>query len=307
METADLETLMHVIRHGSFAAAAREQAVDPSSVSRAVAALEAELGTRLFQRSTRHVALTEAGSVFVERLAPVLEELAQARTAALDATGEVRGRLRVTVSNAFGMRRLSPLLPAFCMAHPALDLDLVMTEAPVDLIAGRVDVAVRLGNLRDSSLIAVPLLEIRHRVVASPAWLRAQPQPPRVPEDLQSVPCMCFALLGFRDHWQFSQAVGDSIDVAIRPRLVATNALLLRDGALAGLGPTLLADWMIGDDIASGELVDLFPQYTVSTPDSPTKAWAVYPSRSHVPAKVRVFIEFLRDAMSSRAQPSRAD
>lgn len=306
MEVSDLETLMLVIRHGSFAAAAREQAVDPSSVSRAVAALEGELGTRLFQRNTRHLALTEAGSVFVERLAPVLEELAQARVAALDATGEVRGRLRVTVSNAFGVRRVSPLLPAFCNAHPALELDLVMTEATVDLIAERVDVAVRLGNLRDSSLVAVPLLQIRYRVVASPAWLRAQTQPPCVPQDLQSIPCLCFALLGFRDHWQFKAADGaDVIDVAVRPRLVATNALVLREGALAGLGPTLLSDWMIGDDLASGELVDLFPQYAVSTANSPTTAWAVYPSRSHVPAKVRVFIDFLRTAMSGSTEHAR--
>lgn len=307
MNTSDLETLMHVIRHGSFAAAAREQGVDPSSVSRAVAALESELGTRLFQRNTRHLSLTEAGSVFVERLAPALEELTQARAAALDATGEVRGRLRITVSNAFGMRRISPLLPAFCKAYPALDLDLVLTESPVDLIAERVDVAVRLSNLKDSSLIAVPLLQIRYRVVASPAWLRAQPEPPRVPQDLQSIPCLCFALLGFRDHWQFIAAGGnDAVHVAVRPRLVATNALLLRESALAGLGPALLGDWMVGDDIASGELIDLFPDYTASTPSAPATAWAVYPSRNHVPAKVRVFIDFLRTAMSAhegRAAP----
>jgi len=307
MDTRDLETLMHVVRHGSFAAAAREQGVDPSSVSRAVAALEGELGTRLFLRNTRHLALTEAGSVFVEGLAPALEELAQARIAAQDATGEVRGRLRVTVANAFGSKRLSPLLPAFCNAYPALELDLVLTESTIDLIAERVDVSVRLGNLRDSSLVAVPLLQIRYRVVASPAWLRAQPQPPRVPQDLQSIPCLCFALLGFRSHWQFSLA-GESgvIDVAVRPRLVATNVLLLRDSALAGLGPTLLADWMIGDDLASGELIDLFPGYTVATVNAPTTAWAVYPSRSHVPAKVRVFVDFLRDAMSPGAGPAGA-
>jgi DNA-binding transcriptional LysR family regulator len=303
MDTRDLETLMQVVHHGSFSAAARELNVDPSSVSRAVAALESELGTRLFLRNTRNLALTEAGAAFVERTAPVLEELAQARSAAADATGEVRGRLRVTVSNAFAMRRLSPLLPAFCEAHPALELDLILTESPVDLVSERVDIAVRLGNLRDSSLVAVPLLQIRYRVVASPAWIRAQETAPREPQDLQSIPCLCFALLGFRACWFFTPAKGgQEIEVPVRPRLVSTNALLLRESALAGLGPTLLSDWMIGDDVASGALVDLFPEHTARTANSPTTAWAVYPSRSYVPAKVRAFIDFLRSAMKASPQ-----
>lgn len=298
MDTKDLETLTQVIRHGSFAAAARELNVDPSSVSRAVAALEEELGTRLFSRNTRNLALTEAGSVFAERLAPMLEELAQARNAAVDAAGEVRGRLRVTVSNAFGVRRLSPLLPAFCEAHPALELDLILTESPIDLIAERVDVAVRLGNMRDSNLVAVPLLQVGYRVVASPAWVRAQAVPPREPQDLAAIPCLCFAMLGFRDCWHFTPGGGgDAIEVAIRPRMVSTNVLLLRDSALAGLGPALLADWTIGDDLASGALVDLFPNHTACTANSPTTGWLVYPNRSYVPAKVRVFIDFLREAM----------
>jgi DNA-binding transcriptional LysR family regulator len=298
VDTKDLEIFTQVIRHGSFAAAAREQNVDPSSVSRAVAALEAELGTRLFVRNTRQLALTEAGSVFSERLAPLLEELALARDAAVDATGEVRGRLRVTVSNAFGTQCLSPLLPAFCTSQPGLELDLLLTESPVDLVAERVDVAVRAGNLRDSSLVAVPLRSVRYHVVASPAWIREQAKPPRDPQDLHSIPCLSFALLGFRDRWSFTPMTGgDIVEVEVRPRLVATNVQLLRDSALAGLGPALLSDWMIADDLRTGELIDLFPAHSVATANSPTTVWAVYPSRSHVPAKVRVFVDFLKAAM----------
>jgi DNA-binding transcriptional LysR family regulator len=300
MNTSDLEVLIHVVRLGSFAATARELGTDPSSVSRAIAALEEELGTRLFQRNTRHLSLTEAGSAFVERMAPALQEMTQAQAAALDATGEVRGRLRITMSNAFAVRQLSPHLPALCRAYPALDLDLVLTESKIDLIAERIDLAVRIGKLRDSSLVGVPLIQFGYRVVASPAWLDAQAQRPTRPQDLQSIPCLCFALLGFRDHWQFSAAERtDVTTVAIHPRLASTNALMLREGALAGLGPSLLSDWMIGDDLASGALVDLFPNYTVVTTDAPTTAWAVYPSRSHVPAKVRAFIDFLRAALTS--------
>jgi DNA-binding transcriptional LysR family regulator len=301
MNTNDLETLMMVIRHGSFAGAARELNVDPSSVSRAVSTLESELGTRLFVRNTRHLALTEAGSVFTERLGMLLEELSQARDAAIDATGEVRGRLRVTVSNAFAMRCLSPVLPAFCEAYPALEMDLWLTETPVDLVDERVDVAIRLGNLRDSSLVAVPLMRIRYLVVASPAWLQARGnKTPREPQDLQAIGCLCFALAGFRDRWLFTPPNGsDEIAVPVRPRLVSSNALMLRDSALGGLGPTLLGDWMIEDDVARGALVELFPQYTARTVNSPTTAWAVYPNRSHVPAKVRAFIDFMRAALEN--------
>ena len=305
MNISDLETLVVVTRHGSFDGAARELGVDPSSVSRTVAGLETELGARLLQRNTRRLALTEAGAAFVERLAPALEELAQARAAALDATGELRGTLRISVSNAFGIRRLSPLLPKFCEDYPELQLEVLMAESPVDLIADRVDVAIRLGKLRDSGLIAVPLLAVRYRVVASPAWLRRQENPPTRPVDLQATKCLCFALFGFRDQWQFSKAKGgESVKVAVRPRLVGTNALLLRDAALEGMGPALLADWMIGEDVGAGLLVDLFPDYVVSTAGAPSAAWAVYPSRNHVPAKVKVFVDFLRISLSARgSQP----
>lgn len=300
MNTKDLETLMQVIRHGSFAAAAREQNIDPSSVSRAISALESELGTRLFVRNTRHLALTEAGSVFTERLGTLIEELARARNAAIDATGEVRGRLRVTVSNAFAMRCISPLVPAFCEAYPALELDFLLTEALVDLVDERVDLAIRVGKMRDSSLVAVPLMPIRYRVVASPVWVRAQAQPPREPQDMQAVRCLSFSMLGFRDRWLFAPLRGGAeIEVPVRPRLVSSNALMLHDSVLAGLGPTLLGDWMIEGDVASGALVDLFPQYTARTASSPTTAWAVYPNRSHVPAKVRAFIEFLRTSLAN--------
>ena len=294
---------MQVIRHGSFAGAARERNIDPSSVSRAVAALEAELGTKLFLRDTRKLVLTEAGVSFAEHLGVALEELVQARDAAVDAFGEVRGRLRVTASNAFAVHRLSPVLPAFCAAHPSLLVDLLLTESPVDIVAERVDVALRLvGTLKDSSLVAVPLHPIRYRVLASPKWVRAQQPPLREPLDLKSIPCLCFAHVGLRDPWQFTPiGGGDTVEFLVRPRLVATNALVLRESAIAGLGPVLLADWMCDADVASGALVDLFPDHVVKSANAPSTAWAVYPSRSYVPTKVRVFIDFLRGAFASGA------
>jgi DNA-binding transcriptional LysR family regulator len=304
MNLTDLETLMLVIRLGSFAAAARELQVDPSSVSRTMAALEAELGTRLFQRSTRQLAVTEAGAVFAERLGPLLEEMQQARHAAVDSGGQARGTLRVSVSNTFGLRCIVPLLPSFCRAHPALDIDLVLTDRIVDLVAERVDIAVRSGVLHDSTLVALPLLHTRYRVVASPAWLRGLDRPPRTPQDLKHCDCLSFSLPGFRDRWLFGKTEdGPKTAVLVKPRLLMTNGLGLRECTLAGMGASLLPDWLIDGDVAAGRLVNLFPRYHVSFVDAATGLWLVYPSRSYVPVKVRAFIDFVRQAIGEPARP----
>jgi DNA-binding transcriptional LysR family regulator len=298
MNTADLDTLMAVIRFGSFAGAARELHVDPSSVSRTVAALEEELGTRLFQRSTRQLAVTEAGAMFAQRLAPLLDELQEIRHAASDSTARVHGTLRATVSNSFGLQRIVPLLPSFSREHPALDIDLILTDEIVDLVSERIDVAVRLGALHDSSLVAVPLLKTRYRVVASPAWVQRRGSPPENPQDLENCDCLSFSIPGFRDRWLFRSLDRDSkVAVSVKPRVLMTNGLALREVTLGGLGASLLPDWLVGEDLAAGRLVDLFPRHHVAVGDAPTGAWLVYPSRTYVPAKVRAFIDFVRRAI----------
>jgi DNA-binding transcriptional LysR family regulator len=295
MNTADLDTLMVVIRFGSFAAAARELNVDPSSVSRTVAALEGKLGTRLFQRNTRQLAVTEAGAVLAQRLGPLLEELQEIRNAATDSAKRVHGTLRVTVSNAFGLQRIVPLLPTFCREHPALDVDLILSDDIVDLVAERIDVAVRLGALHDSSLVAVPLLKTHYRVVASPAWLALRGAPPATPLELKGCDCLTFSMPGFRERWLFRPRDGGAnFAVNVKPRVLMTNGLALREVTLGGLGPSLLPDWLVGDDLAAGRLVDLFPRHDVAAVDTPTGAWLMYPSRSYVPHKVRAFIDFVR-------------
>jgi DNA-binding transcriptional LysR family regulator len=298
MNTADLDTLMVVIRLGTFAAAARELNVDPSSVSRTVAALEEELGARLFQRNTRQLALTEAGASFAQRLGPLLEELQEIRHAATDSAARVHGMLRVTVSNAFGLQRIVPLLPSFCRAYPALDVDVILSDELMDLVAERVDVAIRLGALHDSSLVAVPLLKTRYRVVASPAWLESRGAAPETPEELQNCDCLAFSMPGFRERWLFRPIDGGAkLGVDVKPRVLMTNGLALREVTLGGLGASLLPDWLVGDDLAAGRLVDLFPRHHIAVGDAPTGAWIVYPSRSYVPAKVRAFIDFVRRAI----------
>lgn len=301
MNLSELEWLTRAVRTGSFAAAARELDIDPSSISRAVSGLEAQLGVRLFQRSTRKMTLTEAGAAFVSRLAPLLEEFQSARQAAVDAAGHVQGVLRLSVSNTFGLRRIVPLLPEFSRAYPLLKLDLVFSDAVVDLVTERIDVAVRLGALRDSSLVALPLLRIRYRVVASPEWLMSQTEPPLVPEDMSRLPCLTFDLPGFRDLWWFSdpdrhdKSTGTAVSVV--PKALMTSGIALRECTLGGMGPSLLPDWLIENDVAAGRLVDLFPNRRVAASNAPSNAWLVYPSRSYVPAKVRAFVDFIREAV----------
>lgn len=293
MDTDTLKTFIEVVQAGSFAAAARQLDLDPSAVSRTVAALEAELGVRLFQRTTRRLAPTEAGAAYFERIRPVLDELERARAEAQDALAQPVGVLRVTASVTFGLTRLLPLLPALRAAHPALALDLLLTDATVDLIAERIDVAIRLGPSVDSSLIGRRLMTTRYRVCASPEYLRRHGAPV-LPQELAQRDCLRFPLPGYRTRWKFRDRTGGLGEVDVHGSVVISNGLALLRAALDGLGPVLLPDWLIGEHLAHGDLVDLFPDHDVTATEFDTAAWLLYPSRSYMPLKLRAFIEFLQ-------------
>lgn len=160
------------MRQGSFAAVARDRNLDPSSVSRAIASLEAERGIRLFQRTNRQLSPTEAGTTYFERIEPLVEEMQQAIDVAADVSGQPKGKLRVTASVSFGLKCIVPLLPNFDALYPDLTVDLLLTDSVVDLFAERIDVAVRLGLLADSTLIAQQLMRTYYSVCASPGYLK---------------------------------------------------------------------------------------------------------------------------------------
>ncbi|MBI3524237.1 MAG: LysR family transcriptional regulator [Betaproteobacteria bacterium] len=293
MDTKSLEMFAVVVRQGSFAAAARDQNVDPSSVSRVIAALEAELDVRLFQRTTRQLTLTEAGSLYFERIEPLLEEIRHARDAAAEASSQVKGTLRVTASNSFGLKRILPLIPAFAAQYPDLTVDLMLTDTVVDLLAERIDIAIRLGMLTDSNMVAQLLMQTRYRVVASPAYL-GKYGAPKKPEHVGHHNCLLFPIAGYRSLWIFRNRKGVLSEVPVHGKLLVTNALGLQQCALAGMGLTLLPVWLVEEDILAGKLVDVFPQWEVSATNFNSAAWLVYPTRSYVPLKVRVFIDFLK-------------
>ena len=292
MDTANIRLFIAAARRGSFAAVAREQNVDPSSISRAIAAVEAELGVRLFQRTTRRMVLTEAGALYLARVSPLLEDLDRVQDEVAAARLEPTGPLRLTASVAFGEVCLRPLLPALHAAFPRLQFELLFTDDTLDLIADRVDIAIRLAPSYRADIIGTKLFQTRYHVAASPKYLRRHPAPEK-PQDLARHACLLYALPEFRSRWLFKRKEIVS-EVPVRGSFIFSSALVMKTAAVDGLGPALLADLQIADDLRSGRLVDLFPAYEATATTFDTAAWLLYPSRSYIPRKVRAVIDWLR-------------
>lgn len=297
MDIEALKIFAAVAHSGSFSAVARTRSVEPSSVSRVVATIEAELGERLFQRTTRKLTLTEAGTLYLARIEPLVAQLDEAAGEARAMGRGPVGTLRLSVSVAFGLARIVPLLGHFRARFPALTIELLMSDAQVDLVRDGIDLAIRLAPGVDANVVVTRLAETRYHVVASSAWLAAHPL--ATPDALSDVPVLRFTLPGYRDRWLFRDSAGDITAVPVGGPILISNALGLRDAALAGLGPALLADWMIERHVAEGKLVDCFPDWRATATDFDTAAWAIYPSRNFLPNKVRVTIDFLREALAA--------
>jgi len=297
MELSVLQTFVDVVKQGSFAAVARERNVDPSSVSRAIAGLEEELGIRLFQRTTRQLSLTEAGMTYFQRIEPLVEEMQQAIDVATDISGQPKGALRITASVSFGLKRIVPLMPDFRAMYPDLTVDLLLTDTNVDLFTERIDLAIRLGLLADSTLIAQQLMQTHYFVCASPQYLK-QKGHPKSPSDIENHDCLLFPLAGFRSRWRFKNSDQEENEVFVRGHTIISNAIALQECAIAGMGLALLPNWLIEEDLRDGALVNVFPNYAVTATEFSTAAWLVYPSRAYVPLKVRVFIDFLKQLIS---------
>jgi DNA-binding transcriptional LysR family regulator len=298
MDIDSLKLLLAVAERGSFSKAARDRDLDPSAVSRTIAAVERELGARLFQRTTRAMSLTPAGELYLSRVQAALDVLDTASEALREGTSQPEGLVRITASVAFGTKTLVPLLPAFRAAYPRITLELLLSDANLELVEDRIDIAVRLGPSYRPEVVGVRLFETRYRVVASAAYL-AEAGHPSVPTQLTGLDCLRFTLPEFRSRWLFRRRGEEAVDeVPVSGALLFSNALALREAALAGLGPALLADWLIGQDLATGDLLDLFPDHEAAATSFETGAWLLYPSRQHMPARVRATIDFLRASLA---------
>jgi DNA-binding transcriptional LysR family regulator len=292
---AAMRAFVRSVELGSFSKAAAEESIKVSTVSRYVSALEADLGAALLNRSTRNLHLTEAGTTFYERAAQILAELEEARLATTSLNQQPRGLLRINMPVAFGRRHVMPHLRDFLTAYPDIRVDATLSDARVDLIASGTDVAVRIGALADSALVAKRLASHRRLLVASPGYLEAAP-PPAAPEDLARHACLAFALQP-SSAWYFRRpgaADAAPLEVGIAGPLKANDTEALLEAARSGLGIALLPSWSVGEEIRDGRLITLLPDWeALIAPGRERAIWGVYPPKKVVAPKVRVFLDFL--------------
>ena len=283
--------LSAIVDSGSFAAASEALDMSQSGVSRSVARLEARLGIRLFDRTTRSVKLTDEGRRFYEQIVPLLSGLEEAAASASQGATAVRGRLRVNIDPFFSRLFLGPRLGAFVEKYPELQLDLITRDQLGDMVADGFDLAVRFGEPRESTLIARKLLDTRVITVASPGYIKKHGRP-LAPADLERAPHTC---IHFRDpetgrpfQWEFHRGK-KKILIAARGRLSANDVGTMHGVCLAGHGVAQVLALGTEQLLASGRLVELFPDW----PDETFPLYAAYPSRHHLPAKVRAFFDFI--------------
>ncbi|MBC7414285.1 MAG: LysR family transcriptional regulator [Herminiimonas sp.] len=277
-----------VVEQGGFARAGAALSMSNAVVTRHVAELESHLGTRLLNRTTRKVSLTETGQAYLERLQPILRAVEDADAIASSASQRASGTLRLYAHQSFGQQQLASLLPAYSMAHPDVTLEAFLSERTVDLVEEGFDVGIFSGLQKfDASLIARKLCSSEIMLCASPAYLE-QRGVPAIPEDVAQHDCLNFDFDQLRSHWTIEGPDG-LMSVPIHSKLVSNNGTLLRECTLAGMGISINASYAVRDDLTSGRLVRLLPGY----PMGQLSIALVYPSRRLLSAKVRSFIDFM--------------
>ncbi|MCP5168380.1 MAG: LysR family transcriptional regulator [Hahellaceae bacterium] len=291
MNLEHIKLFVAVYRAGSFATVAKDLNVAASSVSRAVATLEAQLNTRLFQRTTRNLTPTQAGERYFQRVEALVEEFEIAHQEIIDQSLEPSGRLRVTASVSFGQIVIAPLLKAFHEQYPNIYLELTLSDTRANMITDQFDVAIRHGRLPDSSFVARKLAEVNYVLVASPGYLK-QVRPITTPEEIPLHSLISFTYPEFSKAWCFRRNGTEQV-MPIKPFLTLTTASVIRDCVKNGMGVAMLADWTVKEDISNGSLVQLLPDWDVSGVSFDTAIWLVYPSRAFTPAKTAAFTDFL--------------
>ena len=284
----EMTVFSRVVAAGSLSAAARELHISPALVSRRVAALEARLGVRLINRTTRSLHLTDEGASYFDTCTRVLAEIEEADAAVAAGRIEPQGPLKVAMPASFGHQHLTPLIPEFVALYPKIQLALSLSDRNVNLIEEGFDLAIRIADLEDSSLAARRLAPNRRVVCASPAYL-SRHGTPRTPEDLAHHNCLTTSN-NFAMSWEYKDPHGKRGSVRVSGRYACDNWEVLREWALAGLGVALKSTWDVHRHIEDGSLVPVCPGYTFH---SDVAIYAVYPHRRFLPAKTRVFIEFL--------------
>ncbi|MGY3529463.1 LysR family transcriptional regulator [Bradyrhizobium sp. USDA 4452] len=285
------EVFAAVVGQGSFTRAADKLDTSPANVTRYVNELEGSLGARLLNRTSRRLSLTETGRMLHERALAILEDVAEAEAIASTAAMQPRGRLRVNAPLSFGILHLAPLWPRFCARYPDIELDVSLVDRVVDLVEEGYDLAIRISRGGSPALVSRKLATARHLICASPDYLARHGAPTR-PEDLKEHACIAYVYSDSVDDWRLLDNAGKEHSVAVRQIMRTNNGDTARAAALAGLGIVRQPTFLIGQDLRRKRLVPLLTGYHMAETD----VLAVYPSRRHLSAKVRVMIDFLAEA-----------
>ncbi|WP_295992000.1 LysR family transcriptional regulator [Rugamonas sp.] len=289
-----ISTFVEVVARGSLSAAARAEGIAPAMIGRRLDALEARLGVKLLQRTTRKLALTDEGSAFLEDCQRILGELEEAESAVAERSARASGHLLISAPAGFGRQHVAPLLPSFLAEHRDVTVTLNLNDRVVDLIGEGVDVAIRIASLPDSSLVSVKLADNERVLVASPAYLKRHGEP-RTLADLAKHNCLAISSAGSQRGWTFRDN-GKQVTLKVGGNMACNDGEVLHDWALAGKGLAWRSMWEVGAEIEAGKLTPVLTQYSAPGND----IHAVFAQRRHLPLRIRVFVDFLRH---SYAQP----
>ncbi len=290
-----------VVEEGSFTAAAERLGVSRAAVSKMVAQLEAELGARLLNRTTRRNSLTEVGALYCKRCQSILEDVAAAEQAVAGLIEAPRGTLRINAPMSFGYRRLAGVISAYCRRYLDVQVDLTLADRFVDVVDEGFDLAIRIGRLLDSSLVARHLGEARRVYCAAPEYLARHGRPAH-PRELAGHACLTYAYQEHGDRWPWQDAEGTH-EVAVRGPLRANNGDVLLQAAMDGLGIAFLPTFICGEALACGELVLLLADFE----PPPLDIHVLYPATRHLSPKVRSFVRFLTEALAECPVPAQGD
>ena len=289
----DMAIFAQVVETGSFAAAASRTGLSPSAISKLIGRLEDRLGIRLFHRTTRRIALTPEGEIYLKHARQILTQIGDMEQELSARAGTPRGKLRVNTNNAFGTQQLLPALPLFMQRYPQIELDISMTDTIIDLIAENVDVAIRAGRVVDNALMMRKICDIRRIICASPAYLE-QHGTPETPDQLLMHQCLTLSSAPTLSRWPF-MVDGEIRVLDVGGRVKVDNVVALLQLARAGMGIIRSVDNLVGHLICDGALVPLLQD---THHEDPVPFAAVYPQGRHRSPAIRAFVDFLVEEFS---------
>lgn len=292
---SDIATFVAVVEQGSFTAAADHLEISKAVVSKYIGRLESRLGSRLFNRTTRRLTLTESGRMLYERSSRAIQDLLSAESEVMQFAGEPRGKLRITAPVFFGEEFLAEFFDGFSTRYPDVELDVDLDNRMVDLVKEEFDVGIRIASLPDSSMVARRLSEIKIVTVASPQYLDKHGVPDE-PADLRHHQCLLYGLQRIPHEWRFKRSGSQAMNVRVKGSFRSNNDAVLKRAALDGKGFLRVPQIFIADELKSGSLIAVLEPYEIQT----TTLSVVFPTRRNMAAKVRVFVEDLAQTLQAR-------